>query len=117
MRRKAITWSIDGVFHWALRNKLQWNSYKNKNIFCQENTCLDVVYEMAAALPQPKCVNKTNTVWSLYSVVKYNVNLHTVTTITPVNHRPYFEFIKGNPWLTITANCGVSWVSILVFYT
>ena len=45
---------------WTLRNKLQWNFYRNSNIFIQENGLECVVCEMAAILSRPQCVN-----WSL----------------------------------------------------
>ena len=41
---------------WTLRNKVQWNSYPNSNIFIQENVFESVVCEMAAILSRPQCV-------------------------------------------------------------
>ena len=41
-------------------NKLQWNLYRNSNIFIQENAFESVVCETAAIFSRPQCVNKTN---------------------------------------------------------
>ena len=44
------------VVNWSLRNKLQWNSYRNYCIFIHENALESVVCEMAAMLSRPQCV-------------------------------------------------------------
>ena len=48
------------ITNWKLRNKLQWNLNRNSNIFIQEYAFGSVVWEMAAMLSWPKCVNKTH---------------------------------------------------------
>ena len=52
-------WAI-GV--WTTRNKLQWNLNRNSYIFIHENAFGNVVWEMAAILSRPQCVNM---VWTL----------------------------------------------------
>ena len=44
------------IVNWTLRNKLQWNSNRNSNIFTQENAFESVVCEMAAILSRLQCV-------------------------------------------------------------
>ena len=48
------SWNIDNC---TLRNKFQWNSKRNSNIFIQENAPENVVCEMASILSRPRCVN------------------------------------------------------------
>ena len=43
--------------NWALRNKLQWSLDRNYYIFIQEIAFENVVWEMAAILSRPQCVN------------------------------------------------------------
>ena len=45
------------IVNWTLRNRLQWNLYRNSNIFIQENTY--VVCEMAAFLSRSQGVKIT----------------------------------------------------------
>ena len=45
------------ISKWNLRNKLQWNSNKDSNIFIQENAFEFVVWKMAAIFSWPQCVN------------------------------------------------------------
>ena len=45
------------IVNWTLGNKLQWNHNRNLYIFIQENTQKNVVWEMAAILSRPQCVN------------------------------------------------------------
>ena len=58
-RRQAIIWTNAGILIIGpLRNKLQWNSNRNSNIFVQENAPENVVSEMASILSRPQCVKK-----------------------------------------------------------
>ena len=41
----------------TLSNKLQWNFIRNSYILVQEGPFENIVYEMAAILSQPQCVN------------------------------------------------------------
>ena len=43
------------IVNWTLRNKLQWITIHNTNIFIEENA-LEIVCEMAAILSRPQCV-------------------------------------------------------------
>ena len=43
------------IVNWALRNKLQWNSNLNSNIFIHKNAIESVVCEMATILSWPQC--------------------------------------------------------------
>ena len=53
-------WSI---VNWTIRDTLQWNCYRNSNIFIQENAFENVIYEMyemASILSRPQCVHWQN---------------------------------------------------------
>ena len=41
------------IINWTLRNKLQWNVYRNSCIFIQENECTNLAWEKAAILSRP----------------------------------------------------------------
>ena len=43
------------IVDWTLRNKLQWNFYRNSNIFIHENALKNVVCEMVSILSRPQC--------------------------------------------------------------
>ena len=45
------------IVNWTLRNKIQWNSNRNPNIFIQENALENVVCEMASISSRPQCIN------------------------------------------------------------
>ena len=44
------------MLDWTLRNKLQWNPNRNPYISIKENAYENVVWKMAAILPQPQWV-------------------------------------------------------------
>ena len=54
---KPLSEPMLDIVNWTLRNKLQWNSNRNSNIFIHENALENVVCEMASILPPPQCVN------------------------------------------------------------
>ena len=57
--RQAIIWTqCWNVVNWTLGSKLQWTFYQNSNIFFQENAFENIVFEKAAILSRPQCVNK-----------------------------------------------------------
>ena len=58
-RRHAIIWTNAGIFLIgpSETNILQWNFNRNSSIAFQENVFECVVYEMAAILSRPQCVN------------------------------------------------------------
>ena len=51
-------WDI--IVNWAFGNKFQWNSNQNQNttVFISEHAFENVVWNMAAILSRPQCVNK-----------------------------------------------------------
>ena len=59
-----VAWSVPNHYlnqwwncvNWAFRNKFQWNVIQNSHIYILENTCGNVVYEMAAISCRPQCV-------------------------------------------------------------
>ena len=53
---KPLSEPMLDVVNWTLRDKLQWNLYRNSNIFIQANTFESVVCEIAAILSRPQCV-------------------------------------------------------------
>ena len=59
VRRQAIIWTNAEIL--SIRclgtNNLQWNSNQNTKVFIHENAFENVVYEMAAILSQPQCVD------------------------------------------------------------
>ena len=57
-RRQAIIWNNAGILLIRpLGNKLEWNLNQNLYIFIQENAFENVVWNMAAILSRPQCVN------------------------------------------------------------
>ena len=54
---KPLSELMRNIVYLTLRNKQQWNSNRNSNIFIQENAFESVVCEMAAILSRPQCVN------------------------------------------------------------
>ena len=59
VRHQAIIWTIIwNIVNRTLRNKLQWNSYQNTNLFIHENAFQNVVWEMVVILSRGRCVNK-----------------------------------------------------------
>ena len=46
------------IVNWTLRNKLQWNFNRNRNIFVQENALENVVCEMASFWSRPQWVKE-----------------------------------------------------------
>ena len=58
--RQAIIWTNAGILLiGTLRTNFSENFNQNHNIFIQENA-FESVWETAASLPQPQCVNWTN---------------------------------------------------------
>ena len=53
--RKLTVIASDNV-NWTIGNKLQWNFYRNSNIFFEENTFENVVCEMLFISCRPQCV-------------------------------------------------------------
>ena len=49
------------IVNWTLGNKLQWNFNRNSNIFIEENTFENVVYEILFILSRPQCVKHRGT--------------------------------------------------------
>ena len=45
------------IVNWTFRNKFQWNSNKNTNIFSQVNAFYNVVYKKSAILSKLQCVD------------------------------------------------------------
>ena len=46
------------IVNWTPGNKLQWNFNRNSYIFIEETTFENVVWQMAAFLSRPHCVNE-----------------------------------------------------------
>ena len=44
------------IVNWTIRNKLQWNSNRNLNIFIQENALENGICEMVSIMSWPQCV-------------------------------------------------------------
>ena len=58
---QAIIWTkCRNIVNWILRNKLQWNVYRNLYICVQENAFEIVVMKLTAILSRPQCVNTHN---------------------------------------------------------
>ena len=57
-RHQAISWT--NVNNWTLRDKIQWNSNQNTQIFVHGNAFENVVCEMAAILSRRRWVKKQN---------------------------------------------------------
>ena len=45
------------VVNWTIGNKFKWNPNRKLHIFVQKNAFENVVMELAAILPRPRCVN------------------------------------------------------------
>ena len=64
-RQWLVAWSVPSHYldqcwllvNWSLRNKLQWNSNPNTELFIQEKAFKNVVCEMAAILSRGRWVN------------------------------------------------------------
>ena len=56
------------------RNKLQWHLNRNSYIFIQENAFENVVWEMAAILSRPQCVNNLALLGGWISVITVGTN-------------------------------------------
>ena len=50
------------IVNWTLRSKLQWNFNRNSNIFIEENTIENVIWDFSTKLSSRRCVN-TCTRW------------------------------------------------------
>ena len=46
------------IVNWNLRNKLQWNLWRNSCIFFQEKALKNVIWKTTAILSQPQCVKE-----------------------------------------------------------
>ena len=76
------------IVNLTLRNKLQWNIYRNSYIFIQENAFEYVIWEMAAILSQPQCVN------TLYYSIKQQ-HLWVSTKVTQLRSNVLMSLL---PW-------------------
>ena len=79
------------IVNWALRNKLQWDLYRNSNIFIQGNAFESVVCEMAGILSRPQCINK---------LAKCRQSLFAYSEVLRIWRRSYWNTIVWVIYLT-----------------
>ena len=81
---------------WNLRNKLQWNSNRNSNIFVQENAFENVIWKMAVILYRPQYANQTDPCTIIYLARQWT---HTTANIGHQCSIFHLQWNKSMRWV------------------
>ena len=90
----------------TLMNKHRWNFNRESFIFIQENALEAVVYEMAAILSRPQCVNMIS--WSITSTLKRKCRHFDEIFITGCTGSCHFDDFQCSQWWKFHQNEDIS---------
>ena len=95
------------IVNWTLRNKFQWNSIQNSNIFIEENTFCNVICKMLSILCRPQCVNSlwpSDAIWRQRSWSSL-VQVMTCCLTAPSHYlNQYWRYITETLWQSSESN-------------